>query len=106
MMAGSALVSEKAHHRWSVASRVLAGTLGAYGVASLVTVALSLVLARFGMDRVEAVIAATLASYAIFAIIAMAVFHARSAVHAWGWLIGLVVPLALLSWALMPGTTP
>lgn len=89
-----------ARHRWSVASRTLAGTLGAYGVTALGTVALSLVLAALGMARAEAVTAATLASYAVFAIIAMAVFHAASPARAWAWLVGVAVPLALLTWLL------
>lgn len=67
-------------------ARILAVTLGAYGLTSLATVALSLALARLGMDKVEAVTAATLASFLIFAITAMAAFHARSALRAWGWL--------------------
>ena len=44
-----------ARRRWSVASRTLAGTLGAYGVTAMGTAALSLVLAALGMDRAEAV---------------------------------------------------
>lgn len=92
-----------ARARLAVASRVLAGTLGAYGVTSLVTVALSLLMAALGMDRVEAVTAATLASFAIFAAIAIAVFHARNMSRAWGWLAGAALPLALLSWLLLPG---
>lgn len=95
-------LTEQARGRWAVALRVSAGTLGAYGLTSVVTVALSLLLARIGMDRVEAVMAATLASFAIFAGVAMAAFHARSSARAWGWLFGLAVPLGLLSWLLMP----
>lgn len=96
-------LTEQARGRWSVAFRVVAGTLGAYGLTSLVTVALSLLLARMGINRVEAVIAATLPSFAIFAVIAMAAFHARNAARAWGWLFGLAAPLGVLSWLLMPG---
>lgn len=95
--------TQRVRVRWLVALRVVAGTLGAYALTSLATVALSLLLARIGMDRVEAVTAATLASFAIFAGVAIAAFHARSAVRAWGWLFGLAVPLGLLSWLLMPG---
>lgn len=75
---GDDAVGDPARARWAVAVRVLAGTLGAYGLAALVTVALSLALAALGMNRVEAVHAATLASFAIFAVIAMVVFHARN----------------------------
>lgn len=93
--------SDSACVRWDVTSRVLAGTLGAYGVTALATVALSLIMATFGMERVEAVTAATLASFAIFAVVSIAAFHARSAGRAWGWLLGLAAPLGLLSWILM-----
>ncbi|HUD28895.1 MAG TPA: hypothetical protein VMQ93_08490 [Novosphingobium sp.] len=89
-------------HRLSVAARTLAGTLGAYGATVQVTVAASLVLARLGMARVEAVTAATLASFAVFAAISMAVFHARSVARAWLWLAATALPLALLGWLLGP----
>ncbi|MGC4252804.1 MAG: hypothetical protein QM605_15385 [Sphingobium sp.] len=99
-------LDDPARARWGVTFRVLAGTIGAYGLASLATVVLSLVMATLGMDRVEAVYAATIASFAIFAVIAIAVFHTRSARRAWDWLLAFAVPLGLLSWLLMPGTTP
>lgn len=89
-------------HRISVAARTLAGTLGAYALTVQVTVVLSFLLARAGMERVEALTAATLASFAIFAGISMAVFHARSAGRAWLWLVTTAVPLALLGWGLDP----
>ena len=83
-------------------ARTLAGTLGAYGLSVQATVVLSYVLALSGMSRAEAVVAATLASYAIFASVSMAVFHARSAGRAWLWLVAAGIPLALLQWALSP----
>ncbi len=89
--------------RLSVLSRVVAGTLGAYALTSLVTVALSLLLAAAGMNRVEAVIAATLASFAIFATVAMAVFHARTALRAWGWLVAVALPAGLVVLLARPG---
>ncbi|TCM16508.1 hypothetical protein EDF56_10787 [Novosphingobium sp. PhB165] len=93
---------EKTRHRWSVASRTIAGTLGAYAVTALGTVAVSLVLAALGVTRSEAVTAATLASYAVFAVVAMAVFHAASPMRAWALLIGAAVPLSLIVWFLGP----
>lgn len=98
----SLTLSATARHRWSVAARILAGTLGAYGVTSLGTVTLSLMLAALGMARGEATTAATLSSFLLFAIIAMAVFHADSPARAWRSLIMAAVPLALLGWLLMP----
>lgn len=97
------LPSGQARGRWSVAVRTIAGTLGAYGLASRVTVALSLLLTWIGMDRVEAVTAATLVSFAIFAAIAMAAFHAGSAAQAWAWLVMFAVPIDLTVLFMMPG---
>lgn len=88
--------------RLSTPSRVLAGTLGAYGVTSLATVALSLVLIRLGTSQVEAVTAATLASFLVFAAIAMAVFHARSATRSWIALAGGALACGLI-WLLFRG---
>jgi hypothetical protein len=85
-----------------VTARALAGTLGAYALTVQVTVVLSFVLARAGMARVEAVTAATLASFAIFAAISMSAFHARSPLRAWLWLAVTGVPLILAGWALEP----
>jgi len=86
----------------AVTSRVIAGTLGAYGLALLATIVVSLLLARAGMDRAQAVIAATLASFALFAAISVAVFHAASATRAWLGLFAAAVPLALAAFALSP----
>jgi uncharacterized membrane protein len=88
-------LSDPARRRWSMTSRVLAGTLGTYGLTSLATAALALLLARSGMAQVEAVYAATLGSFLLFTVIVMAVFNARSMVRAWLWLFAFAVPLAL-----------
>ncbi|TDW61444.1 hypothetical protein EDF57_1091 [Novosphingobium sp. PhB55] len=90
------------NRRMAVAARVLAGTLGAYGLTAQITVVLSFILARTGMERAEAVVAATLASFAMFAAISMAIFHARSAGWSWLWLTISTVSLCLLQWSLSP----
>jgi hypothetical protein len=82
--------------RWSLASRVVAGTLGAYALTALLTAALSILLIRLGVDPVEAATGATLASFAVFTIAAMTVFHARSVRRAWGWLALLGAPCCLV----------
>jgi hypothetical protein len=79
-------VKSSAKQRLSTTSRALAGTLGAYAVTSLTTVVLSLLLARTGLNRVEAVTAATLPCFAVFAVIALAAFHGRTATRVWAWL--------------------
>jgi len=96
-------LSDPARRRWSVASRVLAGTLGAYGLTSLTTPALAQLLAQSGMTRVEAVYAATLGNFLPFAVIVMAVFNTRSMVRPWLWLFAFAVPLALLTFRMSPG---
>lgn len=72
--------------RWSTIARVLAGTLGAYALTSLLTVAASRAMVRLGVDAVEAVTGATLASFAFFAAVSMVAFHAPSPARAWSWL--------------------
>ena len=79
-MKGSAM------QRWSLASRVLAGTLGAYALTALLTAALSVLMVRLGTDPVEATTGATIASFAVFTATAMSVFHARNMRRAWAWL--------------------
>jgi hypothetical protein len=99
-------LSEQARARWSIVFRIVAGTLGVYDLTSLATVALSLLLVRIGMDKVEAVTAATLASFVLFAVIAMATFHARSAARAWGWMLAVGLPLAFAVVLSLPGAQP
>ncbi|MFT4053382.1 MAG: hypothetical protein QM681_02665 [Novosphingobium sp.] len=98
----SAAAASARRHRLAVTARTVAGTLGAYGVTVQATIVLSFMLALWGMNRAEAVVAATLASFAIFAGISMAIFHARSASRAWLWLAATSVPLAFLQWVLSP----
>ncbi|MCW2389643.1 hypothetical protein M2333_002689 [Sphingobium sp. B11D3B] len=96
-------MSKQTRDRWSLLARSLAGTLGAYGLASLVTAALSLLLSQAGVDPVEAVTAATLLSFAIFAFAAMAAFHARSATRAWMWFLAASIPAGVALLLLLPG---
>jgi len=91
--------------RWSIASRVVAGTLGAYALASVITVALSLLLVRLGVNAVEAATGSTIASFAFFAVAAICVFHARSARRAWGWLLLVGMPCGIAA-AVMTGIKP
>lgn len=94
--------SARVHPHLLTAVRILAVTLGAYGLTALVTMALSLALAGLGMARVEAVTAATLASFAIFACLSMMAFHARSVARIWAIFVMVSVPLALLIWLCGP----
>ncbi len=89
-------------HGLSVTARILAAVAGGYALTSLITFALSRLLPRAGMLQSEAVLAATIASFPIYAVIVMAVFHARSARRAWLGLIAGAVPCALALGLSMP----
>lgn len=88
--------SSVARARWANAGRLTACTLGAYGLTALVTATLSRLLVRLGTDAVEAVAGVTLASFALFAVIAMSAFHARNPARAWSVMILLALPPAML----------
>lgn len=98
-------VNARLRMRLLIAAHVAAGTLGAYGFASLFTVALSQLLVGFGMVAFEAVTTATLASFAVFAVAAMVTFHAGGALRAWGWLLAASAPLASGIFWLPPGAS-
>jgi len=63
--------------------RVLGAVVGGYGVTSLAVACLARILP---MRPAEASIAATLASFAIYAGIIVAIFSARSVLRVWLWL--------------------
>ncbi len=95
--------TKSARRRWSIASRVVAASLGGYALTSLLTLALPLALASLGIDRAQALLAVTTASFLLYAAIVMAVFHARSAARAWAWLTAVALPFGLVVWLLLPG---
>ncbi|WCM90697.1 DUF3649 domain-containing protein [Acidovorax sp. NCPPB 3576] len=86
--------------RLGVASRVLAACAGGYVLASLLAAVLALAAPRlWGWSRADGVLLATLLSFAVYAVIALWVFCARSALRAWLGLGAVAVPcLALLGW--------
>ncbi len=89
-------------YRWSVASRVLAACLGGYVVAALLSSALALVLPHVSSaSRADGVLVATMLSFAVYTMVALWVFCARSAVRAWAGLLGAATVLGAgwLVWA-------
>ena len=87
-----------AMYRLGVASRAIAAIFGGYVLAALGTALMSLVLP---MDRVDAVVSATMLSFTVYTCAVVWVFAARSAARAW---FGLAVPgaaMAALTWAVM-----
>lgn len=82
-------------YRLSVFSRAVAAIGGGYAVAALSTALLASLLT---MSRADAVMTATMLSFAVYTCAVIWVFAARTAWHAW---IGLVVPAAMLGLGLM-----
>ncbi|UGV26774.1 DUF3649 domain-containing protein [Rhodopseudomonas boonkerdii] len=76
-------------------SRIVAALFGGYALAALSSIA---VLA-LPMDKVQAVIAGTLASFLVYAVAVIWVFAVRSALKAWTGLIVVAVPLGLAAWS-------
>lgn len=79
----------------AVASRALAAGAGGYAVAALATALLPRLLP---MARSEAVIAATLLSFAIYAGVVLWAFAAARAARLWLWLLGIVALLSAGNW--------
>ncbi len=80
---------------WSVASRIAAAVLGGYVLTTLAGIAMGGLLPT---ERAEAVLAATLLGFVIYAAAVVWVFAAGSARRAW---LGLLLPTALagvLAW--------
>jgi hypothetical protein len=77
-------------YRLAVASRALAAIPVNYVLTSIIVGLLARLLP---LSRAEASMAATLPSFLIFAVIAIAIFHARSTVRMWLWMVGATVLL-------------
>lgn len=82
-------------YRLNVFSRAVAAIGGGYAVAALATALLATLLST---PRADAVMTATMLSFAIYTCAVIWVFAARTAWHAW---IGLVAPAALLGLGLL-----
>jgi hypothetical protein len=86
---------------WGLLARILAATVLNYGLTSLITAGLARLLPT---SAVEASTTATLASFLIFAVLAMTAFAVRSVLRLWGWMIGAGAVLAgVLWWSLEVG---
>ena len=84
-------LSAGAVYRLDVATRSVAAIVGGYVLAALVTMLLSVSLP---MARSEAVMTATLLSFALYTCAVMWVFATRSALRAW---LGLAIPAAVIA---------
>lgn len=87
-------LSENASYRAGIASRTLAAVLGGYLASSSASALLALALPAMGVTRADAVINATLLSFALLTCAVLWAFAARSAARAWIWLL---LPSAVMS---------
>ncbi|MFT4052890.1 MAG: hypothetical protein QM681_00160 [Novosphingobium sp.] len=71
------------HFRLSILARTGAALAGAYVLTALIAILASQLLMLAGMDRTEAVLAATIPSFLLYAGLVCAIFHTRSAKLAW-----------------------
>ena len=83
--------------RWSIVSRILAAAVGGYILTALLSIALALLLAMLGMNKAEAVLGVTIASFLVYASIVMAVIHARTPTRAWLGLAAAGLPVTIFS---------
>lgn len=98
-MAARAVDRRGWRYRGNVAVRVLAATVGAYGVASC----LAMAVARLGAGgRIDGVIAGTLCAYLAVPAVAIWAFLARGPWRAWGGVVVLAVLFGGLAWMIGP----
>lgn len=88
-------LNQELQYRLGVASRAIAAIVGGYAVTALATALLAVILP---MVRIDAVLTATLLSFAIYTCAVLWVFAARSALRAW---LGIVLPAAVLGLGLL-----
>jgi len=86
-------------YRGNVAARVLAGTIGAYTVASCLAMAVARLSAG---GRIDGVIAGTLCAYLAVPAVAIWAFLARGTWRAWGGVVVLVALFGALAWMIGP----
>lgn len=87
-------------YRLAVASRVVAAALGGYALTSAATVLLALV---WPAPQTQAMLWASMLSFAIYSVVVIWVFMARSATRAWVGVVSITAVLAALAWLLKSG---
>lgn len=93
-------------YRLDVASRVLAATGLNYAICALFAVLVALAFVAAGMPRVDAVLAADMLAFLLFALVAVWVFACASAARMWAVLVLPFVVMAALGWYFQPQTQP
>lgn len=89
-----------ARYRWAVASRVAAAMLGGYALTSAATVLVSLL---WPIPQAQAVMAATMLSFTVYALVIIWAFHAASIKRVWAVMLIGTAALSALAWLLGAG---
>jgi hypothetical protein len=85
--------------RCEIAARLIAAIPANYLLTSVATACIARLLWQgLGVDPANASVAATLASFALFAVLALVAFGARSVVRLWLWLAGSGLLLGAALW--------
>jgi len=85
--------------RGEIVARLIAAIPANYLVTSAATACIARLLWRgMGVDPANASVAATLISFALFAVLALVAFGARSVVKLWLWLAGSGLTLGITLW--------
>ncbi|PNU02132.1 iron transporter [Novosphingobium guangzhouense] len=89
-----------AGYRWAVASRVAGAFIGGYALTSAATVLLALV---WPLPKAQAVLSASMASFALYAGFVIWAFHVRRLRWIWGVVLGGTALLSAAAWMLDAG---
>lgn len=89
-------LSPAARWRWQVAARLLAAVPGGYGLAALSSSVAALLAQAAGMAPADAVISASLLSFAVYLGVVVWSFGAATLARLWGSLLACTLLLALL----------
>lgn len=87
--------------RLSVAARIAAAVFGGYGLAAAAVILLSAALVPL-VGRVDAVWLGTMPGLFVYAGAIIAAFATRTALRAWGWLLGISAVFAAVRFLLLP----
>lgn len=91
-----------ARYRWAVASRVVAAVVGGYALTSAATVLLALL---WPLPQAEAVLAASMLSFLLYAGVIVWIFAVKRLRTVWLGLLSATALCSVLSWLLLPGVT-
>lgn len=88
-----------ARYRWMVVSRLVAGTLGGYAVASLAGACLAFVLPRwFALTLADGVVIGTMLGFVVHAVLFVLAFSPMRLARVWGMLVAMACLLGTLLW--------